>query len=351
MLYSEWRREFQGWMKLYEPIYSNILERQQCLLLCPFVFGRDVTLGAYSQLFIPYFIPSVLHIPARVLSHWFESPCSFSHMLKNIKQSLTPITEKFQLILVSPCPAALHKDMGSCRAATITGTLSRISLNDEEDEKAPEGLNYSTLPGNIISKVIIQQPSALHMPMGMGELKEQCMVDTTADIRRTVYLCTDDALRQSDQDMGVHDKEGHPMQSQMMETDYIVMPRASAAVSGSGNVPTLLKDDTKMNITMDTLPHERLMHYKMSPDFNINPSGMDHMNVNLEQQYPSAPEQMQNLPFEPRTAVKNFLAEMEESTGLSRSETGSTISMSSLEVHMLMWMKHRRFSCTLTLLC
>uniref|UniRef100_A0A4W6EI89 Adhesion G protein-coupled receptor B3 n=1 Tax=Lates calcarifer TaxID=8187 RepID=A0A4W6EI89_LATCA len=217
-------------------------------------------------------------------------------------------TEKFRLILVSLCPAALHKDMGSCRAATITGTLSRISLNDEEDEKAPEGLNYSTLPGNIISKVIIQQPSALHMPMGVGELKEQCMADSNADMRRTVYLCTDDAMRQSDQDMGGHDMEGHSAQGQMMETDYIVMPRASAAaVSGPGNVPTLLKEDTKMNITMDTLPHERLMHYKMSPDFNISPSGMDHMNVNLEQQYPSAPEQMQNLPFEPRTAVKNFL--------------------------------------------
>ncbi|KAI3362661.1 hypothetical protein L3Q82_001735 [Scortum barcoo] len=230
------------------------------------------------------------------------------------------------------CRSALHKDMSSCRAATITGTLSRISLNDEEDEKAPEGLNYSTLPGNIISKVIIQQPSALHMPMGVGDLKEQCMADSNADMRRTVYLCTDDALRQSDHDMGGHDMEGHPAQGQMMETDYIVMPRASAAaVSGSCNTSTLLKEDAKMNITMDTLPHERLMHYKMSPDFNISPSGMDHMNVNLEQQYPSAPEQMQNLPFEPRTAVKNFLAEMEESAGLSRSETGSTISMSSLE--------------------
>ncbi|XP_041866231.1 adhesion G protein-coupled receptor B3 isoform X8 [Melanotaenia boesemani] len=230
------------------------------------------------------------------------------------------------------CRSALHKDMGSCRAATITGTLSRISLNDEEDEKAPEGLNYSTLPGNIISKVIIQQPSALHIPMGVGELKEQCMVDSGADMRRTVYLCTDDAMRQSDQDMGGHDMEGHPVQGQMMETDYIVMPRASAAaLSGPGNVPTLLKDDTKMNITMDTLPHERLMHYKMSPDFNISPSGMDHMNVNLEQQYPSVPEQTQSRPFEPRTAVKNFLAEMEESGALSRSETGSTISMSSLE--------------------
>ncbi|KAM9809654.1 adhesion G protein-coupled receptor B3 isoform 2-T2 [Syngnathus typhle] len=228
------------------------------------------------------------------------------------------------------CRSALHKDMGSCRAATVTGTLSRISLNDEEDEKAPEGLNYSTLPGNIISKVIIQQPSALHLPMGVGELKEQSLGDNNADMRRTVYLCTDDAIRQSDQNMGTHDMDSS--QSQMMETDYIVMPRASAATfSGSATLPAHLKEDTKMNITMDTLPHERLMHYKMSPDFNISPSGVDHMNVNLEQQYPSAPEQMQNLPFEPRTAVKNFLAEMEESAGLSRSETGSTISMSSLE--------------------
>ncbi|XP_077586533.1 adhesion G protein-coupled receptor B3 isoform X3 [Stigmatopora nigra] len=230
------------------------------------------------------------------------------------------------------CRSALHKDMGSCRAATVTGTLSRISLNDEEDEKAPEGLNYSTLPGNIISKVIIQQPSALHLPMGVGELKDQSLGDNNAELRRAVYLCTDDAMRQSDQNMGIHDMEGHPQQGQMMETDYIVMPRGSTMpLSGSATLPAHLKEDNKMNITMDTLPHDRLMHYKMSPDFNISPSGMDHMNVNLEQQYPSAPEQMQNLPFEPRTAVKNFLAEMEESAGLSRSETGSTISMSSLE--------------------
>ncbi|CAL9688000.1 unnamed protein product [Knipowitschia caucasica] len=224
------------------------------------------------------------------------------------------------------CRSALHKDMGSCRAATITGTLSRISLNDEEDEKAPEGLNYSTLPGNIISKVLIQQPSALHMPMGV-DLKEQCMGDSNTDMRRAVYLCTDDALRQSEQDMS-HELEAHAA-GQMMETDYIVMPRSSASMPGS-NVPTLVKDDTKMNIPMDKLSHERLMHYKMTPDFNISPQGMDHMTMSLEQQYARAPEQMQ-MPFEPRTAVKNFLAEMEESAGLSRSETGSTISMSSLE--------------------
>uniref|UniRef100_A0A4W5K718 Uncharacterized protein n=1 Tax=Hucho hucho TaxID=62062 RepID=A0A4W5K718_9TELE len=264
--------------------------------------------------------------------------------------------------------------MGSCRAATITGTLSRISLNDEEDEKGPEGLNYSTLPGNIISKVMIQQPG---MHMGpMGEMGEGCLGDSVTDMRRTVYLCTDDALRQSDQDMGRHGHGGmgsghdmgdmgsmggmggmggHSPQGQMMETDYIVMPRASAAAAGSGNcntLPTLLKDDssTKMNMGMgmgDTLPHDRMMqHYKMAPDFNMSPTGiggigvMEHMNMgvnmdqNLQQQYGSGGGQehmQQNLPFEPRTAVKNFLAEMEETGGLSRSETGSTISMSSLE--------------------
>ena len=212
--------------------------------------------------------------------------------------------------------------MGSCRAATITGTLSRISLNDEEDEKGPEGLNFSTLPGNIISKVIIQQPPGLHMPMGVADLGEQCHGDAGGDLRRAVYLCTDDAVRSAEQEVGGHDLGGP---GSMMETDYIVMPR------GSGSAPTLMKDDGKMGMGMDALPHERMGHYKVNPDFGISPTGMEHMGLGLDQPFSSA-EHGQNLPFEPRTAVKNFLAEMEESAGMSRSETGSTISMSSLEV-------------------
>lgn len=207
--------------------------------------------------------------------------------------------------------------MGSCRAATITGTLSRISLNDDEDEKGPEGLNFSTLPGNIISKVIIQQPPGLHMPLGVGELGEQCHGDAGGDMRRTVYLCTDDAVRSAEQEVGG--------QGSMMEADYIVMPR------GSGSAPTLVKDDGKMGLGLDALPRDRLAHYKVNPDFGLGPAGMEHMALNLEQPF-SGSEHGQNLPFEPRTAVKNFLAEMEESAGMSRSETGSTISMSSLEV-------------------
>ncbi|XP_068137546.1 adhesion G protein-coupled receptor B3 isoform X3 [Hyperolius riggenbachi] len=218
------------------------------------------------------------------------------------------------------CRSVLHKDIGPCRAATITGTLSRISLNDDEDEKTvnTEGMSYSTLPGNIISKVIIQQPSALQMPMSMSEMAEQCLKKENSELRRTVYLCTDDNLRAGDMDM-VHSQE------RMMESDYIVMPR------GSGNMQPQMKDENKMNIAMDTLPHERLLHYKVNPEFSMNPAVMEQFGINLDQHLVSQ-EHMQSLPFEPRTAVKNFIAsELDDSAGLSRSETGSTISMSSLE--------------------
>ncbi|XP_012928110.1 adhesion G protein-coupled receptor B3 isoform X4 [Heterocephalus glaber] len=218
------------------------------------------------------------------------------------------------------CRSVLHKDIGPCRAATITGTLSRISLNDDEEEKGanPEGLSYSTLPGNVISKVIIQQPTGLHMPMSMNELSSQCLKKENSELRRTVYLCTDDSLRGADMDI-VHPQE------RMMESDYIVMPRSSV------NTQPSLKEESKMNIGMETLPHERLLHYKVNPEFNMNPPVMDQFNMNLEQHL-APQEHIQNLPFEPRTAVKNFMAaELDDNAGLSRSETGSTISMSSLE--------------------
>uniref|UniRef100_A0A452IQV5 Adhesion G protein-coupled receptor B3 n=1 Tax=Gopherus agassizii TaxID=38772 RepID=A0A452IQV5_9SAUR len=208
------------------------------------------------------------------------------------------------------CRSVLHKDIGPCRAATITGTLSRISLNDDEEEKGanPEGMSYSTLPGSIISKVIIQQPAGLHMPMSMSELANQCLKKDNSELRRTVYLCTDDNLRGADMDI-VNPQE------RMMESDYIVMPR------GSVNTQQSLKDESKLNIGMDTLPHERLLHYKVNPEFNMNPSVMDQFNINLDQHLPTQ-EHMQNLPFEPRTAVKNFIAsELDDNAGLwSRSE-------------------------------
>nr|KAF6340870.1 adhesion G protein-coupled receptor B3 [Myotis myotis] len=156
------------------------------------------------------------------------------------------------------------------------------------------------------------------MPMSMNELGNQCLKKENSELRRTVYLCTDDNLRGADMDI-VHPQE------RMMESDYIVMPRSSV------NTQPSMKEESKMNIGMETLPHERLLHYKVNPEFNMNPPVMDQFSMNLDQHL-APQEHMQNLPFEPRTAVKNFMAtELDDNAGLSRSETGSTISMSSLE--------------------
>lgn len=82
-----------------------------------------------------------------------------------------------------------------------------------------------------------------------------------------------------------------------------------------------------MNISMETLPHERLLHYKVNLNSTWILPVMDQFNMNLEPHL-APQEHMQNLPFEPsHTAVKNFMASgVDENAGLSRSETGSTIS-------------------------
>uniref|UniRef100_A0A8C7X1D2 Adhesion G protein-coupled receptor B2 n=1 Tax=Oryzias sinensis TaxID=183150 RepID=A0A8C7X1D2_9TELE len=53
------------------------------------------------------------------------------------------------------CQTVIFKDVNTCNPATITGTLSRISLDDEDDPKLTAhqeggvGVNFSSLPGNI----------------------------------------------------------------------------------------------------------------------------------------------------------------------------------------------------------
>lgn len=59
--------------------------------------------------------------------------------------------------------SVIFKEVNTCNPATITGTLSRISLDDEDDPKlaahqeAGVGVNFSSLPGNIPPPNLIVQ--------------------------------------------------------------------------------------------------------------------------------------------------------------------------------------------------
>ncbi|KAI4817902.1 hypothetical protein KUCAC02_011274, partial [Chaenocephalus aceratus] len=98
----------------------------------------------------------------------------------------------------------IFKEVNTCNPATITGTLSRISLDDDEDPKLAahqEGVNFSSLPGNIPPPNLIVQVPTLS---GLNELSETPLKkDVNLDQQRQhgqqrsgapIYLCTESGL-------------------------------------------------------------------------------------------------------------------------------------------------------------
>uniref|UniRef100_A0A668RQM8 Adhesion G protein-coupled receptor B2 n=1 Tax=Oreochromis aureus TaxID=47969 RepID=A0A668RQM8_OREAU len=86
----------------------------------------------------------------------------------------------------------IFKEVNTCNPATITGTLSRISLDDEDDPKLAAhqeggvGVNFSTLPGNIPPPNLIGQqrggaPIYLCTESGLGWARPPASSNTSQD--------------------------------------------------------------------------------------------------------------------------------------------------------------------------
>ncbi|XP_050921707.1 adhesion G protein-coupled receptor B2 isoform X4 [Lates calcarifer] len=105
------------------------------------------------------------------------------------------------------CQTVIFKEVNTCNPATITGTLSRISLDDEDDPKLAAhqeggvGVNFSSLPGNIPPPNLIVQVPPLG---GLNELSETPLKkEVNVDQQRQqgqqrsgapIYLCTESGL-------------------------------------------------------------------------------------------------------------------------------------------------------------
>ncbi|XP_077937267.1 brain-specific angiogenesis inhibitor 2 isoform X36 [Gasterosteus aculeatus] len=101
----------------------------------------------------------------------------------------------------------IFKEVNTCNPATITGTLSRISLDDEDDPKLAAhqeggvGVNFSSLPGNIPPPNLIVQVPTLG---GLNELSDTPLKkESNVDQQRQqgqprsgapIYLCTESGL-------------------------------------------------------------------------------------------------------------------------------------------------------------
>ncbi|KAM6959330.1 LOW QUALITY PROTEIN: adhesion G protein-coupled receptor B2 [Aplochiton taeniatus] len=163
----------------------------------------------------------------------------------------------------------IFKEVNTCNPATITGTLSRISLDDEDDPKLSAhqeggvGVNFSSLPGNIPPPNLIVQVPTLS---GLNELSDTPMKkDVNVEQQRQqgqqrgsapVYLCTESGLGWARPPPPPGSQDGSVGSGGGGEGDYMVLPRRTvslkppAASLGLG----LGGEDKPLNIAVDDPP-------------------------------------------------------------------------------------------------
>uniref|UniRef100_A0A674IG67 Adhesion G protein-coupled receptor B2 n=1 Tax=Terrapene triunguis TaxID=2587831 RepID=A0A674IG67_9SAUR len=219
--------------------------------------------------------------------------------------------------------AVLFKDVNACNPATITGTLSRISLDGDEDPKLHPGsegsLGFSSLPGNIPpAGILVQVPTLTHK--GLNELSDPpAKKDVNLDSRGPVYLCTDSNLRQADYGWM---RAAEPA----LESDYMVLPRRTVSLKPFG------REEGRLNIKVDEVPHvgkgRRGAEAEAYPGF----VSVDHINVNLNQPYGTV-KHPYGLQFKQHPTVRQILASelTERSRTMPRTVPGSALKVGSLE--------------------
>uniref|UniRef100_A0A8C0GNR7 Adhesion G protein-coupled receptor B2 n=1 Tax=Chelonoidis abingdonii TaxID=106734 RepID=A0A8C0GNR7_CHEAB len=219
--------------------------------------------------------------------------------------------------------AVLFKEVNVCNPATITGTLSRISLDGDEDPKLHPGsegsLGFSSLPGNIPpTSILVQVPTLTHK--GLNELSDPpTKKDINLDSRGPVYLCTDSNLQQADYGWM---RAPEPA----LESDYMVLPRRTVSLKPFG------REEGRLNIKVDEVPHVgrgcRGAEEEAYPGF----VSVDHINVNLNQPYGTV-KHPYGLQFKQHPTVRQILASelTERSRTMPRTVPGSAMKVGSLE--------------------
>ncbi|XP_058608671.1 adhesion G protein-coupled receptor B2 isoform X9 [Onychostoma macrolepis] len=207
------------------------------------------------------------------------------------KNGQVQIMTDFEKDVDLACQTVIFKEVNTCNPATITGTLSRISLDDEDDPKLAahqEGVNFSSLPGNIPPpNLLVQVP-----PLGpLNELSEQPLkkevnVEQQGQHQRSgpIYLCTESGLGWA---------RPNPSSTQDSagggggEGDYMVLPRRTVSLKP----PPPTQDEGKpLNITVDDPPFPpppspMTLHPAESEAYPADFAAVDHISMNLNRSY------------------------------------------------------------------
>ncbi|XP_039692807.1 adhesion G protein-coupled receptor B2 isoform X2 [Pteropus medius] len=228
------------------------------------------------------------------------------------KNGQLQILSDFEKDVDLACQTVLFKEVSTCNPSTITGTLSRLSLDEDEEPKSclvgPEGsLSFSPLPGNIL------------MPMaaspGLGE-------PPPPQEANPVYMCGEGSLRQLDLTW-LRPAEPGP------EGDYMVLPRRTLSLQPGGgggggeDPPRPRPEGTPRRAT------KALAHTEAYPSF----LSVDHSGLGLGPAYGSLqnPYGMTFQPPPPTPSARQVPEPGERSRTMPRTVPGSTMKLGSLE--------------------
>ncbi|KAF5910410.1 hypothetical protein HPG69_014642 [Diceros bicornis minor] len=203
-------------------------------------------------------------------------------------------------------------EVNTCNPSTITGTLSRLSLDEDEEPKSclvgPEGsLSFSPLPGNIL------------VPMGASPGLGEPPPPQEAN---PVYMCGEGGLRQLDLTWLRPAEPGS-------EGDYMVLPRRTLSLQpGSGGGGS----EDPQRARPEGTPRraaKALTHSEGYPSF----LSVDHSGLGLGPAYGSLqnPYGMSFQPPPPTPSARQVPEPGERSRTMPRTVPGSTMKLGSLE--------------------
>ncbi|XP_020495891.1 adhesion G protein-coupled receptor B1 isoform X2 [Labrus bergylta] len=214
------------------------------------------------------------------------------------------------------------------------GDSNRQGMKSSSEEKMPPpqmplpmGSNFHTLPSNPNKSHMQAVPEYSSHTLTLKREKSRLAIGVDPSCGKPVYVCEGELFQQLDADLaraqaecGLSDGSG-----------YVLMPNTTSTLR------TKPKDDpTKYNITMEQLPQARLMHLsgpfaEPQAAFGMKSIPADQVSVSYSER-DSPIQNIHNMSSESHithSSLENTFESM--NSMMSKSETISTLSMSSLE--------------------
>ncbi|XP_064254208.1 adhesion G protein-coupled receptor B2 isoform X4 [Passer domesticus] len=241
------------------------------------------------------------------------------------KNGQVQILTDFEKDVDLACQTVLFKEVNTCNPATITGTLSRISLDGDEDPKlnttSEGGLGFSSLPGNIPpASILVQVPKMTpNVVAGLTELGEPPAQQLSLEAPGPVYLCTESSLRPLE--YGWIRAPEPPR-----ESDYMMLPRRT------GSLKPFPRDEGTLGAGTEEAVPGGTGRPAAEGDAYPGFVAVDHVNVNLNQPYATV-KTPYGLQFKQHPTVRQILASelSERSRTMPRTVPGSAMKVGSLE--------------------